>query len=73
MRLFQRHIEPRCTYCQFGQQIPEGPIACAKRGMMAPDSSCRSFRYDPLKRVPPRPAPLPQLELTHWEDISLFQ
>ena len=31
-------------------------ILCPKRGLVSPGEHCRSFRYDPLKRVPPVPA-----------------
>ena len=28
---------------------------CPKRGVVSAAGSCRRFRYDPLKRVPPKP------------------
>ena len=56
--LFRKNIDPRCAYCQRGAQISEREVACVKRGIMPVEGSCRRFRYDPLKRVPPRPAPL---------------
>lgn len=28
---------------------------CVKKGVVSAAAHCRSFRYDPLKRVPPRP------------------
>ena len=31
-------------------------VVCDKKGVMSGASHCRAFRYDPLKRVPPRPA-----------------
>ena len=31
-------------------------VICDRKGVMSAGSSCRSFKYDPLKRVPPRPA-----------------
>ena len=34
----------------------EDQVVCPKKGVMAAGSRCRSFKYDPLKRVPPRPA-----------------
>ena len=58
MNLFQKKIEPRCTYCAHGRALGEDQIVCPKKGVMAAGSHCRSFRYDPLKRVPPRPVPL---------------
>jgi hypothetical protein len=56
--LFRRDIDPRCAYCQRGEQINEREVACIKRGIMAVEAHCRSFKYDPLKRVPPRPVSL---------------
>ena len=53
--LFQKDIEPRCAYCQRGQQINEREVACVKRGIVPVEHQCRAFQYDPLKRVPPRP------------------
>lgn len=31
-------------------------VLCVKTGIRQLDSSCRSFKYDPLKRVPRKPA-----------------
>lgn len=28
---------------------------CVKKGVVSAAAHCRAFRYDPLKRVPPRP------------------
>ena len=58
LKLFRKDIDPRCAYCQRGQQINEREVACVKRGIMKVEDHCRSFQYDPLKRVPPRPASL---------------
>ena len=56
MGLFQKKIEPRCTYCGRGRALSEDQVICDRKGGMSAGSSCRSFKYDPLKRVPPRPA-----------------
>ena len=56
MNLFQKKIEPRCTYCAHGRAMGEDQVVCPKKGVMAAGSHCRSFKYDPLKREPPRPA-----------------
>ena len=57
--LFDKHIEPRCSYCQWGTpldlDLDEGQIVCVKKGIVACTGSCRRFRYDPLKRTPPKP------------------
>ena len=56
--LFQKDIEPRCCYCQRGTQLDEEQILCVKKGVVSPGSSCRSFRYDPRKGIPPPRVPL---------------
>ena len=50
--LFDRNIEPCCSYCLFGTTLDESLIACIKRGIMGAGGYCPKFRYDPLKRVP---------------------
>lgn len=52
------------------QQINEREVACVKRGIVAVEHHCRAFKYDPLKRVPPRPAAL-ETERLKEEDFSL--
>lgn len=56
--LFRRDMDPRCAYCRRGQQINDREVACVKRGIVPSEGQCRAFQYDPLKRVPPRPAAL---------------
>ncbi len=68
--LFQKKIEPRCAYCAKGAPLDGDNILCAKKGVVAPGGKCGSFRYDPLKRVPPRPAALDTSKLKN-EDFSL--
>jgi hypothetical protein len=68
--LFRKNIDPRCAYCQRGTQINEREVACAKQGVVPVEHHCRSFKYDPLKRVPPRPASLDTKGLKE-EDFSL--
>ena len=55
MALFQRKIEPRCAYCTHSRPLGEEQVICERKGVMSAGSQCRAFRYDPLKRVPPRP------------------
>ena len=68
--LFRKNIDPRCAYCQRGQQINDREVACVKHGIMAVEDYCRSFKYDPLKRGPPRPAVLDTDKLNE-ADFSL--
>ena len=56
--LFRRDIDANCAYCERGERVSDTEIACPKRGRVAPGESCKAFRYDPLKRIPPRPASL---------------
>ena len=69
--LFKKDIEPRCAYCACGAPLEGGDsILCKKRGVVAPGDHCRGFRYDPLKRIPPRPAVLDTSRLRD-EDFQL--
>ena len=54
--LFRKDIEKHCAYCKSGSVINEGQVICSRR-------------YDPLKRVPPRPATLNDKYTS--EDFSL--
>ena len=56
MALFQKNIDPRCSYCARSRPLDADQVVCDKKGVMSASSHCRAFRYDPLKRVPPRPA-----------------
>jgi len=58
MNLFQKKIEPRCVYCAHSRPLSEEQVVCPKKGVMSCGSHCHRFKYDPLKRVPPRPTKL---------------
>ena len=64
MALFRKNIEPRCAYCTKGSAISEREVICQRKGVVAAEFHCRGFRYDPLKRVPPRPVKLETSRLT---------
>lgn len=68
--LFRKDIEPSCLYCVYGRALSETEAACEKKGIVTLRRDCRRFRYDPLKRTPPRPAVLDTSRLTE-EDFSL--
>ena len=53
--LFQKDIDPRCAYCKQGAPLDGERVICVKKGVVSAAGSCRSFRYDPLKRTPPKP------------------
>lgn len=69
--LFQDKIEPRCAYCLRAVPLEDGKMACPKQGIVSPAGACRKFRYDPLKRIPPRPAAPLVLPAAREEDFSL--
>ncbi len=51
--------QPRsCLYCARGTQLEDGTVLCVKKGLRQGDDPCRRFRYDPLKRIPPKPKAL---------------
>ena len=53
--LFKKDMDPRCAYCKRGTPLEGSRVMCVKKGIVAAAGSCRGFRYDPLKRVPPKP------------------
>lgn len=58
-RLFGNKIKPACAYCAEGAlQAEGGGVLCSRSGIVPPEHSCKKFKYDPLKRIPPRPLPL---------------
>lgn len=51
--IFSKSISPKCIYCETGILAQDGTsVLCTKKGVMQPDSFCKKFRYDPLKRTP---------------------
>ena len=53
--LFRKKIDRCCEYCRFAGKIDDDQAICQKYGIVPTTHQCRRFRYDPLKRVPPRP------------------
>ena len=70
MVLFRKDIEPRCAYCTKGSKINDREVICSRKGIVAAEFSCRSFRYDPLRREPPRPIKLETSKLRE-EDFQI--
>ncbi len=68
--LFEKKIEPRCGYCKKSVLLEDDLVLCIKKGIVAPGGHCMAFRYDPLKRVPPRPA-APDFSKLRDEDFVL--
>ena len=65
-KLFRRDIEPHCAYCSRANPLDGETLSCRKRGIVPAHGSCRAFRYDPLRRIPPKPAVL----RTHFTDAD---
>ena len=53
--LFRKKMERSCLYCRFGTKMGEEMMLCARKGIVPVCDDCRKFRYDPFKRVPPKP------------------
>ena len=68
--LFEKNMEPRCFYCVRYTPLDGEQVVCIKKGVVPAGGSCRSFRYDPLKRVPPRPH-APDFSHLKDEDFTL--
>ncbi len=68
--LFSKNQQPRCAYCQRATPFGKDQVLCIKRGVLSVDDACDKFRYDPLKRVPPRPA-TPDFSRLCSEDFTL--
>ncbi len=56
--LFRKDIEPRCIYCAHGNAVNDREVVCPRKGVTDAAYHCKRFKYDPLKRVPPRPVKL---------------
>ena len=53
--LFRKSIEPRCAYCQSSAPGEPGTVICTRKGVVEEGYHCRKFRYNPLRRTPPKP------------------
>lgn len=52
-KYFDKNIQPKCDYCQFGKRAKDGnKVLCERKGLVSSDSSCGKFVYSPLKRIP---------------------
>ena len=68
--LYRKDIDPRCAYCQRGNELDEDRVFCPKKGVVSPSDHCRSFQYDPLRRKPPEMAQLDFSKLSQ-KDFNL--
>ena len=57
----QKIIEPKkypkkCANCFYGRTpLDNSSVLCEKKGVVDPESKCRHYEYDPLKRIPAKP------------------
>ncbi len=68
--LFRKKMERSCIYCVHGTALHESQILCTKKGITSADCQCRKFKYDPCKRIPPKPKAL-DFSKYDREDFSL--
>ncbi len=54
--IFRNDLPPSCSYCAHGATMNEALVSCTKKGVVASDSACRKYTYDPLRRKPAKPA-----------------
>ncbi|MCQ2476827.1 MAG: hypothetical protein MJ125_03230 [Clostridia bacterium] len=67
--LNKKTYPPKCEYCQKGKVSPDGEtVLCKKKGIVERDFSCRSYKYDVLKRKPLR---RPVLEDINPQDFEI--
>ena len=53
--LNRNDVSPACSLCAHGIITADREnVLCVKSGVRLPESRCNKFKYDPLKRIPPR-------------------
>ncbi len=60
--MFRKNIDPNCEYCKNGNVLTDGNVLCKKYGLIQPQVDCKKFLYCSLKRIPRRPAALPEYD-----------
>ncbi len=68
MKKTKYEIEKICAFCEKSEKIfDDDNMLCEKYGVVPCTYKCRSFSYDPLKRVPPR---TPKIRPLEYVDID---
>ena len=50
---FNKNLKKSCEYCKYGTVLElTKETVCKKRGITDGRDYCRSYKYDPLKRIP---------------------
>ena len=68
--LFRKKQPRSCTTCLYSAELSDHQLLCSKRGVVADSYSCRKYRYDPCKRIPPSMKAL-DLKKYKREDFTL--
>lgn len=68
--LFRKKMPKSCTLCLRSTILSDTEVLCTKHGIRPVESYCRKFKYDPCKRVPPRPK-APDFTRYEQDDFSL--
>lgn len=66
--LNKKKYPPSCSHCRHGRIAPDGgSVLCVKKGIVETDGKCRSYTYDPLKRVPMKAPKLAEADPSEYE------
>lgn len=58
-----KDYDPACELCLHGKLAPDGScVLCSLKGVMRPQSHCKKYEYDPIKRRPRRTPLLPEFD-----------
>ena len=68
--LFRKKIERSCLYCAHAAPLSEEQVLCTRKGVVDAKKPCWKFKYDPCKRIPPKPKAV-NFEKYKEEDYSL--
>lgn len=64
--LFRKDIPKVCAHCQHAVRLDSQDMLCRRHGVVGARHSCRRFRYDPTKRLPP-----PKMNLNTGLDFKI--
>lgn len=65
--LFRKNIPHSCQYCACGTLLDDHLVLCTRKGVVSVDGKCRKFKYDPCKRIPPKPK---AMDFTKYEEAD---
>ena len=52
--LYRKNVAKYCAYCTHAGVVDGKVMLCKRKGFVPCSYHCYRFRYDPLKRTPPR-------------------